>query len=73
MLITFTQLVSHLAQHGYYQTSTSTPSLFRHVSSEIAFCLVVDDFGVKYRYIKDFHRLVDCLALLYHVKAQCYD
>jgi hypothetical protein len=35
--------VSHLAQHGYYQTST--PSLFRHVSSEIAFCLVVDDFG----------------------------
>ena len=62
------QLVSHLAQHGYYQTST--PSLFRHVSSEIAFCLVVDDFGVKYRYIDDFHRLVDCLALLYHVKAQ---
>ncbi len=43
---------------------------FDHVSSEIAFCLVVDDFGVKYRYIDDFHKLVDCLALLYHVKAQ---
>jgi hypothetical protein len=57
------QLVSHLAQHGYYQTST--PSLFRHyVSSEIAFCLVVDDFGVKYRCIDDFHRLV--VALPYY-------
>ncbi len=64
------QLVSYLAQHGYYQTST--PSPFRHVSSEIeiAFCLVIDDFRVKYRCIDDFHRLVDCLALLYHVKAQ---
>ena len=62
------QLVYHLSQHGYYQTST--PSLFRHISSEIAFCLVVDDFGIKYRCIDDFHKLVDCLALLYHVKAQ---
>ena len=61
------QLVAHLAQHGYLQTST--PSLFRHVSAQISFCLVVDDFGVKYKDVADFHRLVDCLALLYHVKA----
>ena len=32
------QLVAHLAQHGYLQTST--PSLFRHVSAPISFCLV---------------------------------
>ena len=30
---------------------------------------MVDDFGVKYKDIADFHRLVECLALLYHVKA----
>jgi hypothetical protein len=30
---------------------------------------VVDDFGIKYSDIADFHKLVDCLALLYHVKA----
>jgi hypothetical protein len=61
------QLVAHLQQHGYLQTST--PSLFRHITDNIAFCLVVDDFGIKYSNIADFHKLVDCLALLYHVKA----
>ena len=45
--------VAHLAQHGYLQTSAS--SLFRHVSANILFCLVVDDFGVKYEDIGDFH------------------
>ena len=31
---------------------------------------MVDDFGIKYSNIADFHKLVDCLALiLYHVKA----
>ena len=29
----------------------------------------MDDFGVKYSDIADFHALVDCLALRYHVKA----
>jgi hypothetical protein len=61
------QLVAHLQQHGYLQTST--PSLFRHITDNITFCLVVDDFGIKYSNIADFHKLVDCLALLYHVKA----
>ena len=61
------QLVHHLAEHGYYQTTT--PSLYRHLTRPIAFCLVVDDFGVKYSDIADFHALVDCLALRYHVKA----
>ena len=61
------QLVQHLAEHGYYQTTT--PSLYRHLTRPIAFCLVVDDFGVKYSDIADFHALVDCLALRYHVKA----
>ncbi len=49
------QLVAHLAQHGYLQTSI--PSLFRHVSVQISFCLVVDDFGFKYKDIAEFHRV----------------
>ena len=61
------QLVRHLRKNGYGQTST--PSLFRHERDEIFFTLVVDDFGIKYRHIDDFHRLVTCLAELYHVKA----
>jgi hypothetical protein len=40
-------LVDHLAQHGYHQSKT-TPGLYQHVTRPITFCLVVDDFGIKY-------------------------
>ncbi len=48
---------------------TSTPCLFRHPTRPITFCLVVDDFGVKYTNRHDFHYLVSCLSSIYHVKA----
>ncbi len=62
-----TRLLSHLSSHGFHQTTT--PCLFRHVSRDIVFALVVDNFGVKYYQRSDFDFLVSTLSLLYHVKA----
>ena len=42
------RLVHHLGTVGYYPCP-STPSLFRHPERDLAFTLVVDDFGVKYQ------------------------
>jgi hypothetical protein len=39
--------VLHLAQNGYHQ-STQILGLFKHETRPISFCLVVDDFGIKY-------------------------
>jgi hypothetical protein len=44
--------------------------LFRHHSRGISFTLVVDDFGVKYTSLDDFHHLQTSLELLYLVT--CY-
>jgi hypothetical protein len=53
-------LVIHLRSHGYHQCDR-TPGLFTHETRPIQFCLVVDDFGVKY--IGDDHaqHLIDTL------------
>jgi hypothetical protein len=40
-------LVPYLAQHLYMQ-SKRIPGLFNHTTRPISFCLIVDDFGVKY-------------------------
>jgi hypothetical protein len=40
-------LIPHLTSHGYNQ-SKRTLGLFTHTTRPIAFCLIVDDFGVKY-------------------------
>ena len=40
-------LVLHLAKDGYHQ-SKMIPGLFHHESRPVSFCLVVDDFGIKY-------------------------
>jgi hypothetical protein len=40
-------LVDHLAKNGYLQSKT-TPGLYQHTTRPITFCLVVDDFGIKY-------------------------
>jgi hypothetical protein len=61
------QLVRLLLSFGFVETST--PCLFRHPTRPITFCLVADDFGVKYTDRHDFDYLVSCLATLYHVKA----
>jgi len=41
------KLTDLLARHGYLPAS-NTPCLFKHVSFPIMFCLVVDDFAIKY-------------------------
>jgi hypothetical protein len=43
-----TRLIQHLKENGYTQCP-NTPCLFRHHTREIMFCLVVDDFGVRYK------------------------
>jgi hypothetical protein len=41
------RLTKHLAKFGYHPTPR-TPGLWRHCTRNIAFALVVDDFGIKY-------------------------
>ena len=60
------RVVQLLENHGCYQTQ---PCLFTHVTDDIHFCLVVDDYGVKYTHIDQFHRLIAVLSKLHHVKA----
>ena len=42
-----TQLVKHLALHGYIPAA-HTPGLFTHIDNGLSFTLCVDDFGIKY-------------------------
>jgi hypothetical protein len=45
--LTNNDFVLHLVDNGYIQ-SKYTAGLFIHTSRPVSFCLVVDDFGVKY-------------------------
>lgn len=58
------ELVVHLEKHGYYQ-SKYTPGYFSHETRPISFCLVVDDFGIKYVDDEDFDHLVSTLREKY--------
>ncbi len=58
-----TQYLLRVATYDFVETST--PCFFRHKTSPITFCLVVDDVGVKYQHCADF----DFLVILYHCKA----
>eukprot|EP00957_Ditylum_brightwellii_P113512 8654929-Ditylum_brightwellii.AAC.1 len=58
------QLVQHLAKHGYHPVQ-HTPGLWRHETRNITFCLIVDDFGIKYTQWKDVEHLVSDLCKLY--------
>ena len=46
-LIANDRLTRHLSKFGY-TSSTKPPALWRHLTRNISFFLVVDDFGVKY-------------------------
>jgi hypothetical protein len=54
-------LIERLAKHGNHETGTTC--LFRHNTNGVAFTLVVDDFGVKFKDTAD--DLVRCLQLYY--------
>ena len=58
--------IALLKASGFHETAT--PCLFRHATRDITFCLVVDDYGVKYTSREDLDFLVDCLSAKYHVK-----
>jgi len=58
------RLIAHLASHGYHQAK-HTPCLFTHETRNIAFTLVVDDFGIKYTEDEDAQHLLDSLRELY--------
>jgi hypothetical protein len=58
------ELVPHLAEYGYEQCP-HTHGLFRHKTRPISFCLVVDDFGVKYVGQEHAEHLRDCIAAKY--------
>ena len=45
--LAYDQLVKHLKPHGYFPCKRAA-GLWRHKTRPIAFCLTVDDFGVKY-------------------------
>jgi hypothetical protein len=46
-LIVKIRLTTHLAKYGY-TPAPRTPGVWRHESRNISFCLVIDDFGIKY-------------------------
>jgi hypothetical protein len=60
------RLIALLYEHGFNQ-STNTACLFTHASKNIAFTLVVDDFGVKYKHDSDAEYLLSTLRKLYDV------
>jgi hypothetical protein len=59
-------LVSHLASHRYNQ-DPHTPGLFVHATRPIAFCLVVDDFGIRYTGTDNADHLIHTLQLKYTI------
>ena len=53
-------LTTHLSSHGYIKCPNS-PGLFKYISRDISFTLVVDDFGVKYTDRNDVIHLISTL------------
>ena len=62
--VSYDALVKHLAKGDYHPTKY-TPGLFRHPTKPITFCLIVDDFGVKYTNRKDAEDLENHLQSKY--------
>jgi len=60
------RLTTFLAPYGYKPTPI-TPGLWRHTTKDLAFTLVVDDFGVKYTNQADAKDLMTTLNKLYRV------
>eukprot|EP00978_Attheya_sp_CCMP212_P036552 scaffold166612_cov63-Attheya_sp.AAC.1 len=58
------RLKKHLAKSGYHERPR-TPGLFRHETRPITFCLVVDDFGIKYVGQEHADHLLDTLRTQY--------
>jgi hypothetical protein len=53
-------LQSHLVAEGYYEAA-STSGIWCHTWHPVQFCLVFDNFGVKYVGVEHFNHLLDLL------------
>ena len=60
------KLIIHLIEDGYHQCP-HTPCLFKHESRDIAFSLVVDDFGIKHKKPEDLDHLFETLRKHYTI------
>jgi hypothetical protein len=60
------QLIRHLAPYGYSPCQI-TPGLWKHETRDIAFLLVVDDFGIKYTDKRDVEHLLSALRDAYKI------
>ena len=60
-------LIEFLAPHGY-KPCDLTPGLWKHDTDDIAFTLVVDDFGVKYTQRAQVEKLLAILRNKYEIK-----
>ena len=65
-IIAYKQLKKHLQPHGY-KPSCHTQGLWTHLSKPIRFCLVVDNFGVKYCSVADATHLINALQEKYNL------
>jgi hypothetical protein len=59
-------LRTHLMPHGYYECA-NTPGLWKHMTRQISFALVVDNFDVKYVKQNDIDHLIRCIKETYKV------
>jgi hypothetical protein len=66
------QLQEKLAPHGYRPVPI-TPGLWKHDTRDIAFALVVDDFGIKYTKREDAEHLVNTLQHVGYKLSQEWD
>ena len=66
------QLEKFLQPLGYYQ-STKTPRLWLHMSKQISFMLIVDDFFISYTNRKDADQLKQALQRHYKNVAVLHD
>ena len=66
--VSYDALLPHLIAGGYIP-SQHTPGLFRHKTKPITFCLIVDDFGVKYEHQSDVEDLIRHLQQRYKITA----
>eukprot|EP00957_Ditylum_brightwellii_P009363 707994-Ditylum_brightwellii.AAC.1 len=60
------QLVKHLAKYRYHPVK-HTPDLWCHEKCSITFCLVVDDFGIKYISLEDVQHLIGALKVIFEI------
>ena len=69
--LAYDKSVAHLKE-GWYEYTPHTPGLFRHKTRALTFCLIVDDFGIKFVHKHDAQCLIDqhIYALWLHIDPQ---